>query len=381
MKTLSIKNLGQIREANITFGDLTVLIGPQASGKSILLQMLKLMLDSSDIMRTIRKYGFNWNGRAAGFLDLYFGEGMSGIKKTSTRLSADGDDVNFDSLLKKKTKRKEQVFMIPAQRVMTIQNGWPRNFMSYEAGDPYVVKNFSENLRLLMEHGLGSGKTGAVFPKAGRMKKAFRDALNEGIFFNATVELDKQSPKKRFVLSVDNNKLSYMAWSAGQREFMPLLLGLYWLMPSSRATRKEGIKWVVIEEPEMGLHPKAIQSLLLVFLELINRGYKVIVSTHSPVVAELCWVVNNLKKRNAPADVLFELFELPKDNSVKNIFKLILAEAEMNTYYFSRSAKGINVKDISSLDPAHEDFEEADWGGLTSFSTRAAEIISSIYAG
>lgn len=43
--TLNLRNLGPIREADLTFGDLTVLTGPQASGKSIALQVLKLAID------------------------------------------------------------------------------------------------------------------------------------------------------------------------------------------------------------------------------------------------------------------------------------------------------------------------------------------------
>lgn len=43
MKKLHLHNIGQIASAELTFGDLTVLVGPQASGKSITLQWLKLL--------------------------------------------------------------------------------------------------------------------------------------------------------------------------------------------------------------------------------------------------------------------------------------------------------------------------------------------------
>ena len=46
-----------------------------------------------------------------------------------------------------------------------------------------------------------------------------------------------------------------MVWSAGQREFVPLLLGMYWLMPPAKISPAQRLEWVVIEEPEMGLHP------------------------------------------------------------------------------------------------------------------------------
>ena len=42
MDNLKVKSLGPIKEADVTFGDLTLLVGPQASGKSIFIQMLKL---------------------------------------------------------------------------------------------------------------------------------------------------------------------------------------------------------------------------------------------------------------------------------------------------------------------------------------------------
>jgi predicted ATPase len=38
MKKLRVSNLGQIEEANISFTDLTLFVGPQATGKSIILQ-------------------------------------------------------------------------------------------------------------------------------------------------------------------------------------------------------------------------------------------------------------------------------------------------------------------------------------------------------
>jgi predicted ATPase len=45
MTQLNIKNLGQIKSANIDFGDLTLFVGSQATGKSILLQLIKLLVD------------------------------------------------------------------------------------------------------------------------------------------------------------------------------------------------------------------------------------------------------------------------------------------------------------------------------------------------
>ncbi len=382
MKHIQASHLGQITEADISLGDFTVFVGPQASGKSILLQMMKLALDSSAIKDTLNKHGFDWNGSTHEFLQLYLGEGMADVVTDKTRFSIDNKEFSVEKILKVKQGKPESLFLIPAQRVTSILNGWPKNFTGFETRDPFVVKQFSENLRLMMESGMGPGDGSNIFPKMGHMKKQFRDKLNESIFFGARIELDKKTLKKRIMLNVKGSMLPYMAWSAGQREFMPLLLGLYWLMPSQKLQKRENVQYAVIEEPEMGLHPFAIQSLLLTFLELIHRGYKVIVSTHSPIILELIWAIKSMQEMKAKDDHLFSLFEIErKDQAIKDIFQNIVQNKSFKTYFFERREDGVHTKDISSLDPATEDPALSEWGGITSFSSRASDIVSNIMAG
>ncbi|MYK18617.1 ATP-binding protein, partial [Candidatus Poribacteria bacterium] len=231
MKNLKLTSLGQIPEADITFGDLTVFVGEQASGKSILLQLLKLILDAGAITHTLKKHGFDWQKKVDNFLFLYFGEGMQTIWNTDeTKVSIDKVDFTPRKALSRR-KTKENLFLIPAHRVVTLKDGWPRAFTDYATSDPYVVKAFSEELRLLLEKGLGSGK-GPIFPQVGRMNKTLRDAIRESIFGDAEIRLDRSGLRKRIVLDVAGTQLPFMTWSTGQREFTPLLLGLYWLMPS-----------------------------------------------------------------------------------------------------------------------------------------------------
>ncbi|MEN8217044.1 MAG: hypothetical protein ABFS56_11895 [Pseudomonadota bacterium] len=74
---IEVKCLGQIAEGTIKLGDLTVLVGPQGSGKTLFLQWLKLIADSDAIINVLKKYGFDWENDLSRFLTLYFGEGMS----------------------------------------------------------------------------------------------------------------------------------------------------------------------------------------------------------------------------------------------------------------------------------------------------------------
>lgn len=55
---LKISNFGPIKDANINLGNLTFLIGPQASGKSLSLELLKLIIDKQHIVSTLRNYNY-----------------------------------------------------------------------------------------------------------------------------------------------------------------------------------------------------------------------------------------------------------------------------------------------------------------------------------
>jgi hypothetical protein len=269
MKKLRVSNLGQIREANISFTDLTLFVGPQATGKSIILQLVKLLLDSVDIMNTIKNNGYDWEKDIDNFLEFYFGEGMSHLLNMDTLIYLDKKHIDLQDLLSyqfdkfslseelsRKSLLREHLFFVPAQRIITLENGWPRSFSSFDIGDPYVVRNFSEDSRLSMQTTFFRTNDD-IFPNPNLITQELYKEIDKSIFHGACVELKVTGMRKRIHINVDGISLPFMAWSAGQREFMPLLLSFYWLTSTKNKT---DIKWVVIEEPEMGLHPQAILS-------------------------------------------------------------------------------------------------------------------------
>lgn len=383
MQRIQVTSFGPLQEADISFGDMTVFVGEQASGKSLMLQLVKLVLDAGDINHTLKTHGYGWGKGSLSFLSRYFGQGMERVWHCDTQVAVNGMAFSLDDVLSKKgPKKKESLFLIPAHRVLTLREGWPRAFMDYASGYPYVVRQFSEHLRRLMEAGLGTGKD-AIFPQSGRMNRILRDGIEKSIFGDGQVRLDTSVDDlpRRIVLDVaEGPRLPLMAWSAGQREFLPLLLGLYWLMPSGRATKRKEVDWVVIEEPELGLHAQAISFLLLVFLELLRRGYRVIVSTHSPQFLEWLWAIRVIaRERTGPEKRLLKLLDLPPVPFSKKLVETGLKKT-FSTYYFSRQKRVVSVKDISTLDPGDVDADVSDWGGLTLFGTRVSEWLTAAIA-
>jgi len=368
---LTLRNVGQIKEADLAFGDLTVLVGPQASGKSILLQWIKLLLDCGLIQQHLHTYGLDYGGKLPEFLDVYFGEGMHAIWRPESVVEVDGKPIDVERRIgRQQSNRVESVFLIPAQRVLALANGWPRPFTGYSAGDPYAVRAFSEELRLLMEREFAG--TGPLFPKSNRLKADYRRLLQATVFANFALSVDRVQSQKRLVLGAGDGNLPFMVWSAGQREFVPLLLGLYWLMPPAKVAKRDQIDWVVIEELEMGLHPRAIAVVLLIILELLTRGYKVCLSTHSPQVLELVWALESLRKHEGTANDLLKIFAAPSSAALKAMAQQALQKTS-RVYYFDPAQ---SVKDITHLNPASKVAQEASWGGLLEFSARANEAVA-----
>jgi hypothetical protein len=371
---LSVTKLGPIVQADIEFGDLTVLVGAQATGKSVFLQTLKLVLDQNHIHDTFADNSMGFNGDPGAFLGGYYGKGMSALWKAGSSIRWCDKAVELPELARstKSQQRAERMFYIPAQRVVSLPGGKTQNFGSFAYGDPYVLRRFSDTVHHLLQNEFGA--KGDLFPQSNRLNETLRKPISEHLMGGATLETDAREFTKTLVLRPPGSKegLPYLAWSAGQREFMPLLLGLYWLCPAGATPRRGGIEWVVIEEPEMGLHPLGISTLLMLVLELMRRGYRVVISTHSPVVLDMVWAIQQFKQLGGDESDVRRLFGLAATPQAKDMAKQAIGK-DYRVYFFDRKD---GARDISSLDPAAEGVDEAEWGGLVGFASRASEAIA-----
>jgi hypothetical protein len=116
--------------------------------------------------------------------------------------------------------------------------------------------------------------------------------------------------------------------------------------------------------------------MLMVF-ELMARGYRVCISTHSPQVLEAVWALHRLKKHGAPPTSLLRVFNVDSIPPLLNLAKSVM-KRDLKVYYFDR--KGGATHDISQLDPSAEELGESGWGGLSEFSGRANEEVANAVA-
>lgn len=376
-----VKAFGPIADAGITFGDLTILIGPQASGKSLFLELFKLVKDHDHIISTLKKYNYILGKtQVLSLPEYYFGEGLSSIINDSTKITSNGNDVTSrltNTNVKSGNGAHESVFYVPAQRILSISDGRPKNFMEFDLSTPYTLRFFSETLRVFIQGGLGNPDV--IFPMKLRLKNCVRDSINSSIFHNGKVIIDQSGGQRKMKLSIDGVKLPFMTWSAGQKEFMPLLLAVYCLTgPTTSVVNRDNYEWVVIEEPEMGLHPKAIESVIIEIIELIQQGFKVILSTHSSIFIDFAWAFQELKDLDDLSfrKAMCNLFNLKTDTKNKSIFNDLKSKVVKTYYFHSKEDVGVVSTDISSLDVMDSNRIVSEWGGLSSFASRTSEIVS-----
>ncbi|WGG48478.1 AAA family ATPase [Rugamonas sp. DEMB1] len=369
--TLSIRNFAHLKKIDLTFGDLTVLVGPQGAGKSLALQWLKVALDGRQIVDALKAAGHPTD-RSEVLIDLLFGTGMAPAwRENESEILLGKKKINPKNI-SRVGNGAEKLFFVPAHRSMLISDGWASPFQKLTSDTPAVARIFSQNL-----FDRFSGKdTGTLFPVEKRLKQQIREKIDQAVFHGGKVGIEEDAQHaQRLRLVHGSMHLPFMTWTAGQREFTPLLLGLYHLLPSTQQRKRAETDWVVLEEPEMGLHPQAITAAMLLVLDLLWRGYKVVISSHSPHVLTMLWMMRQLKKYNARPELVCNAFDVTASIAMKNVAKEAITK-DYRAYLMEFDGKRkVNSVDISELDPSSDDERISGWGGLTEFSSRFGDAV------
>ncbi|MCC6747215.1 MAG: ATP-binding protein [Deltaproteobacteria bacterium] len=368
--SLTLRNFAHLREVTLELGDLTVLVGAQGTGKSLALQWLKVALDGKQVVRALKDAGHHTADPAV-LIDLIFGVGMGVAWRKDSAIELQGKAIRPEKI-GRLGNGTESVFFIPAHRSMLISDGWAAPFQKLTADTPVVARIFSQNLYDRFSAN-GSDK---LFPQQGMLKQEYRELIDRAIFHKGSIALEQDAQHaKRLKLTYGAAKLPFMTWTAGQREFTPLLLGLYHLLTRTKQRKRPEIDWVIVEEPEMGLHPQALTVFLLLVLDLLWRDYRVVLSTHSPHVLTAVWALQRLKAHHARPELLCDAFDVKATAAMRSVAKAALGKRYKVHLLAFDADDQVTAKDISGLSPEAEDEAESGWGGLTGFSSRFGDAV------
>ncbi len=377
---LRAEHFAQLEAFDLTWGHLTILVGPQATGKSLVAQLWKWALDADFVYGVLKDYGFILDPHqpdfAQTFADAYFGEGLGRAAwRPQTRVWLQNKP--WTPRVRSRHWSLEQVLYIPAHRALCLLDSRPRPFRDFSAADPFVLKHFSEQMRKSLEPTIAPG-AGTPFEAPDASQPAWLTAIWQQLY-PATARIQLQVRQQwRIVQHLHGHAapLPLMTWSSGQREFFPLLWAAHTTLMASATHR--AYPWIVIEEPEMGLHTAALRAFLMLVAHWLTRGYRVILTTHAAQIVEFAWVLQQAQHVHKVTPEILSV--LRRYLSLSEATWQALLDREVRVYVFKRQGQKVHLKDISPLDAWSEDADEADWGGLTASATRAHEVVGQLTA-
>jgi hypothetical protein len=367
MLRIKVEDFSCIKKADLTFGRLTVLIGPQASGKSVLSKLAYFFLDliSEQYESLLEQKSFesfaedikglfsDWFPVAAWGSNKFKIEFELGdYKMRLTRTSYDESIRNnlrlwtsplvkehykrtaelTKSLRQKASRRNSQAHFVDVELGYEVREAATK-ILQEEIGDDFVYyqtfipagRSFFTTLgRAFMA--FDQGRTlDPITIQFGRLYSSFQEELRYfstrrgasqveeqlGVILGGTIIWEGDRPALK---STDGRVVPFSALSSGQQELLPLVLALSSVGRVTARSRQRS-HLLYIEEPEAHLFPSAQSALIQRLAALVNGPSslrRLAITTHSPYVLSK---INNLIKAGTlastlPADKLPQLDEL-----------------------------------------------------------------------
>jgi hypothetical protein len=335
MATLTIREFSCINEADIQLSQLTVLIGPQASGKSVISKLIYffndilsrqfLELEEDETLEQFRatvsddfKKWFPPSAWGPHKFEISFRAGPFFVKITRTGakkkiMDTESIRMNFSpwfegqyvGLLKAVDERRKN----RKQAALHLEDFWRvrqagRKTMEEELKSDYVGwqlfvpagRSFFTSIGKAIAAFEYSGMLDPLTVRFGRFFASIRDNRRGRVMHSRRPTEQQQrhrnemmrklfggnitfSRNQEYVISDDGRKIPFASLSSGQQELLPLWLSIEYAQEGTPNSM------VYIEEPEAHLFPTA-QSQVVEFLASVVSGSnaRMVITTHSPYV-------------------------------------------------------------------------------------------------
>jgi AAA15 family ATPase/GTPase len=396
MEKLEIKNFLTLREVSIDIKRFTILIGPQANGKSIIaklhyffrnllfrqfIQSIEVFASKADFERHCRQSfeeifpSYAWQDRA---FEIHYKTGdidIAIVKPSSSKGSTNLKFLFSDNLLElyRNAKRyyKKQLEQYEEKSSESFGDAMIDTMVDciYESslGDRFqpsvfvpASRSFFANLQKNVFSFLASNITidpliksfGSVyqsskifrprlsvrdrelFPTLDRLRKDIRQEV-EKILVGAYVYEDEQD-----WIVFDKRKVNLANASSGQQEVLPMLLVLVNWVETRRPTVRPTTFF--IEEPEAHLFPLSQRTLIGIFSRIHSLfPCSFVLTTHSPyiltAVNNLILAANILKKRDGVGDQVQKIIGADSPIDFNNVSAYTIEDGLCNTILEKRN--------------------------------------------
>jgi len=243
---LQLKNIGMIKEANVKIDGLTVIAGENDTGKSTLGKALYLYMKSTqDNFRTVRQ------------------ELFKGQLSEEASILLENEPINNDivfietPLVWNFTDFFRDIAQIESQ-------------MRIELDYPYLMKNLNFKLHIK------SASRGLDI-------KEKVTSLMGGEF--------KKDEMGRYYFDKKGQRIELVNTATGIKYF-----GIFQVLSQNNYLNKNTV--LVLDEPEVHLHPRWQLKMAKIIVELVENGVKILVNSHSPYMIEALELYSSKQKIN-----------------------------------------------------------------------------------
>jgi len=250
---LQLKNIGMIKEANIKLDGLTVIAGENDTGKSTVGKALFAVLKNDDeyLIPVLFRQNF-----------LLVGSSISLTTKDGI-YTISGKDNRFPSIGTWGENIKEKVIFIESPLVWNFTDFFRdiaqiESQMNIKLDYPFLMKDLNFKLHIKSDSNGVDIKKEMISLMGGEFKK---DELGRYYF-------DKQG-----------QKIDLLNTATGIKTF-----GIFQVLSQNNYLNENAV--LVLDEPEVHLHPKWQLEMAKVIVELVKNGVKILVNSHSPYMIE-----------------------------------------------------------------------------------------------
>lgn len=306
---LVIRDFGPIRSADLELRNLTVFVGPQATGKSLAAQALYFLNSIGDFLDVVSPEAHAESQIALEAMAWWFGnkpstyarsgsllrwEPIPGDERSAVeiRWAESGIELSPALIERLHTERRqirsafplEHVYMPGGRTLYSFLPSYTRAFSRAARDWPGYVQTFYEILGYVVRH-LWEVQSGSP----SRSMSLFSQGWPVE-FCNERIEtiLKGQLRYGRDSVGLDIGRrriLSAMTVASGQMEIWP-----FWAVLQALFDGPLSAYQMCIEEPEAHLHPKAQRTIMEIIASLANVNLRFLLTTHSPYIV---YAVNN----------------------------------------------------------------------------------------
>lgn len=345
---LIIENFGPIQQATIMPSDLTIFLGPQATGKSLATQLLYFFRNIESLTVSPLPPDLSPLHSVLGALEKWIGNKISVYASSGTKLCWELAGLKYEIVWEGLQPKLNDVL---TQRVTTLSSAHTPNKTQIYLPSGRALYSFLPSYSLASRQ-LASEQwpdyiLGFYQRLGNAMDKLWRHQEQGNNDFGQSPEASFLKPRMDSImkgeirygpdgilLKVGEKHLLSTTMAAGQMEIWP-----FWAIIASLFTPKFSpgpSHEIYFEEPEAHLHPQAQNTLMEVIAYLIQqRDMRFLLTTHSPYIL---YAVNNFLMAQ---QVLDATGALPTDISSQ----VALRPTQAAAYRFSSAGKVENIVD------------------------------------